>query len=183
MQLREMENVSAAQAGEAAAEAKTQAEKALQEKQSGRNSCAAAKALLSAISARRRFSKEYAEEKAQWEAEVGNLKQSEASLKSELAAQLSKLESVTAQYDQLASEVAQHNEKAQENIEKIVAAMTSEKEKALGDLEDTLTREKTEEVNSLEREYRARLEQQLNALKSESKEEMQQRAACTSTLF
>ncbi len=176
MQLREMENVSAAQAGEAAAEAKTQAEKALQEKQVAQQELAAAKALLeNATSQHAEFSKKYAEEKAQWEAEVGNLKQSEASLKSELAAQLSKLESVTAQYDQLASEVAQHNEKAQENIEKIVAAMTSEKEKALGDLEDTLTREKTEEVNSLEREYRARLEQQLNALKSESKEEMQQR--------
>ena len=118
------------------------------------------------------FSKKYAEEKAQWEAEVGNLKQSEASLKSELAAQLSKLESVTAQYDQLAWKSRRQRAKS---IEKIVAAMTSEKEKALGDLEDTLTREKTEEVNSLEREYRARLEQQLNALKSESKEEMQQR--------
>ena len=79
------------------------------------------------------------------------MKHSEDSLKNELSAQLSKLEGVTAQYNQLASEAATQNERAQADIEKIVTAMTAEKEKALSDLEDTLSREKSEEVNNLER--------------------------------
>ena len=184
MQLREMENVNAAEAGALAAEAKVAAEKALQEKQLAQQELSAARALLENATMQHTQDKaQYAEEKARWESELAALKQSESSLKSELTAQLFKLESVTAQYDQLAAEAAKQNDKAQSDIEKIVAALTAEKEKALNELEHTLTRERNEEITVLERDFRARLEQEMNAFKSESKEEMQQRIVHLNSLL
>ena len=184
MQLRQMENVSAAQAGAAAAEAKVEADQAKEQTQIAQQELAAAKALLENATAQHAdFQSSYKEEKAQWEAELAKLKHSEDSLKNELSAQLSKLEGVTAQYNQLASEAATQNERAQADIEKIVTAMTAEKEKALSDLEDTLSREKSEEVNNLERDFRARLEQEMNTFKSESKEDMQQRIVHLNSLL
>ena len=184
IQFREMDNVSAAQAGAAAAEAKVAADKAFEEKQMAQQELAAARALLeNAEKQHAKISEQHAEEKARWEVELATLRQSENSLKDELAKQLSKLEAVTSQYDQLAAEAARQNEKAQEDIEKIVAAMTTEKEKALSDLEHTLTREKSEELGSLERDFRARLEQEMNAFRSENKEEMQQRIVQLNSLL
>jgi len=176
LQLREMENVSAAQASAAATEAKMQAEKARDEAHVARRERDDAKASLERAAAEhKQMSEKYVAEKAQWDSELAALKQSEQSFKSELDASVAKLEGMTAQYNQLAEEAAKQNEKAQADIERIVAAMTEEKEKALHDLKDELSREKSTEMNALERDFRTRLEQEMNAFKSESKEDMQQR--------
>ena len=184
MQLREMENVSAAEAGAAAAEAKIAANMARDEARSAQQALLNAQAALERASVEHEMlSNKYAEEKATWDSELAALTQSESNLKIELNANLSKLEGMTAQYNQLASEAARQNASAQEDIEKIVAAMTMEKEKALSDLEETLTREKSEELHSLERQFRSRLEHEINALKSESKEDMQQRIVSLNALL